>query len=227
MVKSVGNMYEELFMSEEVWLVAIPLLVATLAGGLVGIERECRSKSAGFRTMILISIGSCLFTILSIKMGGPDKESSRIAASVVAGIGFLGAGAIIKDDLTVRGLTTAASVWVAASLGMAAGVAEYELVGVVTAITLVVLWVLPPIEKLFKQLTEYATISITVKNTDAAEDNILDIFDEQKARIINIKRSILVKGERTLHITTKLRPKRHRAISEILVNEKGILRIEY
>lgn len=214
-------------MYEEIFLIALPLLVAVLAGGLVGIERECRAKSAGFRTMILISVGSCLFTLLSIKMGGPDKESSRIAASIVTGIGFLGAGAIIKDDQTIRGLTTAASVWVASSLGMAAGLMEYELVGVVTVLTLLVLWVLPPIEGLFKKLTEFATLNITIKNTDAAEDNILDIFDEQKAKIVTIKRSILEKGERTLHITTKLSPKRHRAISEILVNEKGIIKIEY
>lgn len=214
-------------MYEELLPMFMPLLVASLAGGLIGIEREMRSKSAGFRTMILISVGSCLFTLLSLKMGGPDKETTRIAASVVAGIGFLGAGVIIKDGVSIRGLTTAASVWVASSIGMAAGIAEYELVGAVTLIALVVLWIFPPIERLFEKFAEYATIHITIKNSDAAEDVILDIFDECKAKIVKIRRSIPVKGERVVHITTKIRPSKHKDLSEILVNEKGIIKMEY
>lgn len=205
----------------------LPIAVAALAGALVGIERECRSKNAGFRTMILIAVGSCLFTILSNILGGPDKEASRIASSIVTGVGFLGAGVIIRDGLKVRGLTTAASVWLAASLGMGAGVGEYELVVAVTLLTLIVLWVLPPVERLLEKLTEYAIMNITVKNTDAAEDDVLDIFDECKAKIISIRRSILNKGERTLHIRAKVSPKKHNALSEILVNEKGIIKIEY
>lgn len=214
-------------MYEELLPLVIPLGVAALAGGLIGIEREMRSKSAGFRTMILISVGSCLFTLLSVKMGGPDNESTRIAASVVAGIGFLGAGVIIKDGVSIRGLTTAASVWVASSIGMAAGVKEYELVGVVVVIALVVLWAFPPIERLFEKFAEYATIHVTIKNTNTAESAILDIFDEHKAQIVKIRRSILVKGERVVHITTKIRPSKHKDLSEILVNKKGIIKIEY
>ena len=208
-------------------VIAIPLLVAAAAGGLIGLEREYRSKSAGFRTMILIAVGSCLFTMLSILIGGDDKESSRIAASVVTGIGFLGAGVILRDGLTIRGLTTAASVWLAASIGMASGVGEYGLVLVVTTLALVVLLILPLFERLLGRLREYATFDVTIKNTDAAEDNILDILDELRINIVTLRRSILQKGERTLHLTLRLSQKRHRALSEILVNEKGIIKIEY
>jgi uncharacterized membrane protein YhiD involved in acid resistance len=118
-------------------------------------------------------------------------------------------------------------VWVAASIGMAAGIGEYELVAVVLLIALVVLWVFPPLERLLARSAEYATINITIKNSDAAEDAILDIFDECKATIIKIRRSILVKGERIVHITTRIRPSKHKDLSEILVNEKGIIKIEY
>ena len=183
-----------MFEYTEIMIIAVPLLVAAAAGGLIGLERECRSKSAGFRTMILIAVGSCLFTMLSIIIGGDDKESARIAASVVTGIGFLGAGVILRDGLTIRGLTTAASVWLAASIGMASGIGEYGLVVVVTSLALVVLLVLPLFERLLGRLREYATFDVTIKNTDAAEDNILDILDELRINVVTLRRSILQKG---------------------------------
>ena len=96
----------------------VSILIAATVGGLIGIEREYRDKTAGFRTMILIAVGSALFTILSGVMGGPDGESTRIASSIVTGVGFFGAGVIIKYVRMFRGLTTAASIWLFASLGM-------------------------------------------------------------------------------------------------------------
>ena len=140
---------------------------------------------------------------------------------------FLGAGVILRDGLTIRGLTTAASVWLAASIGMASGIGEYGLVVVVTSLALVVLLVLPLFERLLGRLREYATFDVTIKNTDAAEDNILDILDELRINVVTLRRSILQKGERTLHLTLRLSQKRHRELSEILVNEKGIIKIEY
>jgi putative Mg2+ transporter-C (MgtC) family protein len=226
MLKSTVSMFE-VFEVAVLLELLMPIGIATLAGALIGIERECRSKSAGFRTMIIISVGACLFTLMSEALGGPDKESSRIAAQIVTGIGFLGAGVILKDGITVRGLTTAASIWLSASLGLAAAVEAYEAVAIVTGIALIVLWLLPPIDRLFERAGEYAILNITIKNTDTAEDNILDILDECRAKIITIRRSILNKGERTLHIRAKMKPKNHDAFSEIIVNEKGVIRIEY
>jgi putative Mg2+ transporter-C (MgtC) family protein len=200
----------------------IPVLVAAVAGGLIGIEREFRDKSAGFRTMVLIALGSALFTTLSLSIG-KGGEISRIAAAVVAGVGFLGAGVILKDGATIKGLTTSATIWLVASLGMASAMQQYELVVVVTGLSLIVLWLMPPFERLLDKLHEFIDIRITIKNTDEAEDDILDIFDELKIRIVDIKRSRTDKAERTIIIKAKLTLAKRTALSEILVNEKGVL----
>lgn len=201
----------------------IPIFVAALAGGLIGMEREYRDKSAGFRTMILIALGSALFTSLSMAMGGREGESTRIAAAVVTGVGFLGAGVVLKDGATIKGLTTAAAIWLVASLGMAAAAQKYELVTVVTSLSLVVLWLMPPVERLLDKMHEFIEIRITIKNSDAAEDDVLDIFDECKVKVVDIKRSRTDKAERTITVKAKLTPKKRKALSEILVNEKGVL----
>ncbi|MCB9815021.1 MgtC/SapB family protein [Candidatus Nomurabacteria bacterium] len=211
-------------MLEELLKYFIPILVSVLAGGLIGIEREYRDKSAGFRTMILIAIGSTLFTLLSIKMGTVEKESTRIAAAIVTGIGFLGAGVVLKDGATIRGITTAASIWLVAALGMGAGLMEYELVGAVTLLVLIVLWALPPFERWIDRMHDFVEVDVTIKNSDEDEDNILDIFDECKIKIVQITRSRLVKGERVLHIKANTTAKKQKALSEILVNEKGVLK---
>ncbi len=210
-------------MFEDLLQYFIPILLAALVGGLIGVEREYRDKSAGFRTMILISVGSALFTLLSKIMGGVDGESTRIAAAVVSGVGFLGAGAIIKDGINVRGLTTAASIWLVASLGMGAGAGEYALVGAVTLLILLVLWLIPPFERWVDRLHEFLEINITIKNTDKAEDNVLDIFDECGIKVVNITRSRVKDGERIVHIKAKMTPAKRSSLSEILVSEKGII----
>ena len=207
----------------ELWEYFLPVLVAALVGGLIGIEREYHDKSAGFRTMILIAVGSCLFTLLSLALGGAAGEPTRIAAAVVTGVGFLGAGVIIKDGSTIGGLTTAAAIWLVASLGMASGAGEFALVGAVTLLVLVVLWLLPPFERWLDDLHEFLEVSITVKNTDAAEDNVLDIFDECGIKVVHIHRTRTANTERTIHIKAKMTSAKRRALSEILVAEKGVL----
>jgi putative Mg2+ transporter-C (MgtC) family protein len=209
-------------MFEELMQYFIPILVAAAAGGLVGIEREYRDKSAGFRTMILIAIGSAMFTIFSDLLGSRD-ESTRIAAAIVSGVGFLGAGVIIKNGATVGGLTTAASIWLVAALGMGAGVGEYEFVGAVTLLALIVLWALPPFERWIDRLHEFIEMKIVIKNTDAAEDNVLDIFDECDVKVAQLTHSREIKTERILHIKAKLTATKRKALSEILVAEKDII----
>jgi putative Mg2+ transporter-C (MgtC) family protein len=205
----------------------VPILVAALAGGLIGIEREYRDKSAGFRTMILIAVGSALFTILSMQLGAPrDEESTRIAAAIVTGIGFLGAGVVLKDNASIRGITTAASIWLVAALGMAAGVGQFMLVGIVTVLAMIVLWAFTPFERWLDRLHEFIEVSITIKNSDEAEDDILDIFDECGIKVVHIRRSREEKGERTIYIKAKTNPKKRQALSEILVNEKGVLKFD-
>ena len=108
--------------------ITVRLFVALLLGGLIGVERDYRSKDAGIRTHFLVALGSALFCVVSQFGFGVDlKDSSRVAAQVVSGIGFLGAGTIIfqKDKNVVRGLTTAAGLWVTAAIGLACGTGMY------------------------------------------------------------------------------------------------------
>jgi putative Mg2+ transporter-C (MgtC) family protein len=132
-------------MSPEDREVLIRLCLAVVVGGLVGAEREYRDKTAGFRTIILITLGSALFTILSVNMH--DTATARISANIVTGIGFLGAGAIMRDNGRVGGLTTAATIWLSAALGMGIGAGQLLIVGMSVAITMVVLLCFPVLER--------------------------------------------------------------------------------
>jgi putative Mg2+ transporter-C (MgtC) family protein len=123
------------------------LALAAVLGGAIGLEREYRHKPAGLRTNMLIALGSALFSILSVELGTGAGSPDRIAAQVVTGIGFLGAGAILRSGENVHGLTTAATIWVNAAIGMAAGLGSYRIATLGAAITLVVLALLPWMEE--------------------------------------------------------------------------------
>ena len=131
--------------------VFLRLLLAAALGGAIGLEREYRHKPAGLRTNMLIALGSALFSVMSIDLGAAAGSPDRIAAQVVTGIGFLGAGAILRTGENVHGLTTAATIWVNAAIGMAAGLGAYAVASVAAAITLVVLAFLPVMERLFER----------------------------------------------------------------------------
>ncbi len=125
------------------------LSLAAFLGGLIGIERERLNRAAGLRTHVLVSVGSALFTLISLfafQGIGPVNDPARVAAQIVSGIGFLGAGTIMKHGATVRGLTTAATLWVCAGIGMAAGAGFYQGAVLSTIITLVSLVTLKRIE---------------------------------------------------------------------------------
>jgi putative Mg2+ transporter-C (MgtC) family protein len=130
------------------------LILAAALGAALGIERELRQKSAGLRTNILIAVGSALFTVMSIEMASEmGTDPTRIAAQIVTGIGFLGAGAIMRTGGGVQGLTTAATVWVNAAVGVAAGGGRSHLALIATGVTLSVLLVLVPIERLIERFS--------------------------------------------------------------------------
>lgn len=136
------------------------LLAAVLVGGIIGFEREFRDKAAGFRTLIFICLGSTLFTLLSVKLAQPG-DPTRIAANIVAGVGFLGAGVIMRDNGRVLGLTTAAAVWLVAALGMGIGAGEYAAVALATVISSVVLWIFPGFERWVNRLRDERAYEIT------------------------------------------------------------------
>jgi len=122
---------------------ALRLIVAAALGGIIGWQREKAHKPAGFRTHILISVGAALFTVVSLS-GFPGGVPSQVAAGVVTGIGFLGAGVIMHRTRTVEGLTTAASVWAVAAIGLATGAGMYLLAIITTLIIFLVLFLRYP-----------------------------------------------------------------------------------
>lgn len=137
----------------------VKLGMAVLIGGIIGAEREFQDKAAGFRTIILITVGSTLFTIFSLNMD-PGFTQTRIAANIVTGIGFLGAGAIVRDGGRIGGLTTAATIWLSAALGMGIGAGDLIFVGVSTGVVLLVLLVFPRLEALIDGIRESRTYTL-------------------------------------------------------------------
>jgi len=130
------------------WHTVGRIAVAGLLGGIIGLEREWTGHPAGLRTTMLVAIGSCLFTVLSIEafpVKGTAQDTARIAAQIVSGIGFLGAGAVFQSKHHVRGLTTAATIWLVAAIGMATGTGMHFLAICTTVITALVLVVLRPV----------------------------------------------------------------------------------
>lgn len=147
-------------MSVDVTEIVVRLVVATVIGGLVGAERERRNHPAGLRTHMLVCLGSALLMLMSEDMaarymGHTNADPGRIAAQVVSGIGFLGAGTILREGLTVRGLTTAASLWVVAALGLAVGGGYYISAFTATILALITLTVLSRLDVFLERGSTY------------------------------------------------------------------------
>lgn len=150
----------------------LQLLISFAIGTAIGVEREYRSKAAGLRTMIMICLGSTIFTEISIGLGGPNN-ADRIASTIVSGIGFLGAGVIFKDGLNVSGLTTATTIWISAALGMAVGAGEYFIALVGSAVVLVVLIGFERVKILIERLHQTRTYKISFDKNDEIEKNVI------------------------------------------------------
>jgi len=162
--------------------------VAFVIGGILGIEREFRSKAAGFRTMILICVGSCLFTILS-KEAANLGASDRIASNIVTGIGFIGAGVIFKEGISVKGLTTAALIWITAAMGMAVGYHDYPVAIVVTTIVVITLFILEPVHQFiqkFHKVKDYKIVTDGIGNNLRADLEKFFITNELSFRCMKI-----------------------------------------
>jgi len=130
------------------------IVLAVVLGAIIGLEREFSGKAAGLRTNVLICLGAAVFTIISKRMAGENDSLTRIAAQIVTGVGFLGAGAIIQDRGGVYGLTTAATIWFVASLGMACGAGFYGLAVVLTFLAIFVLIGLRQVQKSLRRYME-------------------------------------------------------------------------
>ncbi|MDH3997556.1 MAG: MgtC/SapB family protein [Desulfuromonadales bacterium] len=218
--------------------ISIKLLLAALAGGLVGLEREKHGRPAGLRTNLLVAVGSCVMMIISesfflkYAMHGVEStlrlDPSRVAAQIVTGIGFLGAGVIIKEGATVRGLTTAASLWVVAGLGMAFGVGFYSLGAIATMLVLVSLIFLKKLDPVIRK-DHYLVVTVTAQNQDGFFDRLLELFKKRKLYIADVSSTIdLENDEITLRLVITQQKKR---IGKELTQEisllSGVKKIQY
>jgi len=175
------------------WEIVVRLGAAAVLGGAIGVERELRDREAGLRTHLLVSLGSALFTLVSaygfhdfLTNGGAEvrTDPTRIAAQIVTGIGFLGAGAIIRDGLSVRGLTTAATLWGVAAVGLACGAGYYTAATVATVMILFTLW---PLRMIAYRLVEHVRpeerrLVVELEPTQGTTP-LLHAIDEAGARV--------------------------------------------
>jgi putative Mg2+ transporter-C (MgtC) family protein len=143
--------FSDLPSAAEAARISVRLLIAALLGGLLGYEREQQGKSAGVRTHMLVAIGAALFVLIPQQAGVSEGDMSRVIQGVVAGVGFLGAGTIIKggDEEHVRGLTTAAGIWLTAAIGVAAGLGRESSAILCTLLALLILSVVPRVAQWF------------------------------------------------------------------------------
>jgi putative Mg2+ transporter-C (MgtC) family protein len=158
MASSGWQLVRETFISEfsdltnagEVTRILLRLTLAALLGGLLGVEREKKGKAAGVRTHMLVAMGAALFVLLSQQMGMPSSDLSRVVQGIVAGIGFLGAGTILKsaDEDKVTGLTTAAGIWLTAAIGVAAGMGRESTAVLSTLLALGIFALMPRVDRL-------------------------------------------------------------------------------
>jgi putative Mg2+ transporter-C (MgtC) family protein len=165
----------------------LKLLMVILVGGLIGAEREYHSKNAGFRTMILICLGSFLFTTFSIHISG--ASSDRIASNIVTGIGFLGAGVIFKSDNRINGITTAATIWAVAALGMGIADDAYLLVGICTVIIMSALMLLTKLEVIIDKINQSHTYKIVSIYRDDLLKQYEHMFKDCNLRYKLLKRT--------------------------------------
>lgn len=204
----------------------IKLGMAVLLGGLIGAEREYQDKAAGFRTIILITVGSLLFTLFSLSMD-PGFTRTRIAANIVTGIGFLGAGAIIREGGRIAGLTTAATIWLAAALGMGIGAGELVFVSIATGVVLAVLFLFPHIESRIDRIRESRLyrIVIAAENFERAET----LNKELEACSLHILEHHFTKSDTKLIGTWRAigSPKNHLKFVELILKDKHIKELDY
>ncbi len=188
--------------------VGIRLLVAAILGGVVGFEREIHGHPAGMRTHMLVSLGSGLFTVMSIygfTGGSAPVDPSRVAAQIVSGIGFLGAGAILKDGITIRGLTTAASLWATAAVGLSAGAGHYIIAAFAAAIIVFSLWPLNRItERFYGAEKRLARLRLTLAQLDLLAD-VARILTEHRLEIVGVITERAATGGYSVEIDLRIR----------------------
>lgn len=202
---------------------SLQLLFSFLIGTIIGVEREYRSKAAGLRTMIMICLGSTIFTQISLVIG--TNAQDRIASNIITGIGFLGAGVIFKDGLSISGITTATTIWITAALGMAVGAGEYYIAFVGCIAILIVLLLFEYFQKVIERLHHERTYKIKT-----SEDPFAPEFEKELYRLkLNVRkeRDIRHADDYFLVYVVSGREKNLEAINEYLKRSKKVISYEY
>lgn len=200
----------------------LKLFLALALGGAIGAERELRDKDAGFRTLMFICSGSAMFTIFSTRlseMNGGDP--ARIAAQIVTGIGFLGAGVILREHGEIRGLTTAATIWLVAALGVGIGAGLYLFSTLAAGVILLVLVVFPYLERLMERLSRVTVYQVTFSVSHDKFDALTAAFKDADLFLHHIKRTR--KGEDMICTwVVSGRPKNHEKMIDLLIDDPQV-----
>ena len=183
------------------WNLILRLLFAGLMGGFIGLEREFRAKEAGLRTHFIVALGSALFMIISQYAFSGRFDAARVAAQVVSGIGFIGAGVIIFQKNAVRGVTTAAGLWVAAAIGLACGAGMYDVAGAAALMTVICLELM----HFFHLHYGEKVVDLTLKSQ--GNQDLLAVLDVLKAEKINVE-TYSVFGSK-VHLTVRLQQRNY------------------
>lgn len=210
------------FLGDDFDVMLLRILLATLLCGMIGFERELKKHSAGFRTHILVGVGACLMMLLSIygfeayimQYDNIRFDPARIPSYVISGIGFLGAGTIMVHGMTIRGLTTAASIWTVAGIGLVVGAGLYPLAILATLVVLISLIVLNSWEKVIGINKSENMIQIIV-NQDANLGDILKVFDDFSSIITRLEINNESKYQRKIFV--KLKEDQNESMNELLV----------
>lgn len=183
--------------------IIIRIILSGILGGLIGLERESLNKSAGFRTHILVCVGSALIMLVSqdiyyMYQSKTTMDPARIAAQVVSGIGFLGAGTIMREGATVKGLTTAATLWVVAGVGLAVGAGSYFAALATTGVVFLTLIYLGKVEKLMTGMAHVNVLVVTAENRPGQLGKVAAFLGEYKILIHNIQMRQLAGNDKVM-----------------------------
>lgn len=200
----------------------ITVLISIFCGSLLGLEREYHNKSAGFRTMILICLGSTIFTMVSRKMGVSGSDD-RIAANIITGIGFIGAGVIFKNNFSVTGLTTASVIWISSAVGMMIGIKEYQLAVVITFFVLIILSVFVYVETMIDIINHKRLFTLVFQDTEIV--NLEKVEKMIISKKLKSRRKQVSKRDGKLVVTLEVygNKKRIKRINEVLLSIEEIV----
>lgn len=218
---------------EVVWFnkyVFLKLMIATVLGGIIGLERESLNRPAGFRTHILVCVGSALAMLVSLSLGekfGIGADPGRIAAQVISGIGFLGAGTIIREGATVRGLTTAASLWTVAAIGLAVGSGYYFGAVTATAFVFITLISLAKLEDMIFRKKHQYIVYATIEDKPGQLGRIGTVLGLMSVNIKNLKMFRNEKGKINLEILIRVPANVNiNKVIDKLVDVDGVINID-